>query len=217
MSYFARSCIKKGKSSFTCPYESNTGVRCGVEWPYFVVRHVAALDTEDMKMFDTKISENYLRKARGIQQCPGCQSWCARQDVKNNRVRCVVCTFKPPDYRPFEFCWACLSQWPASSKKCGNPNCDGTDPQVHYLATCATKRINGIEGDVPNTRACPSCGILVEHKDKCKHMTCTACQQEFCFVCLNLRSMNGEWSCGSFNTNCEVAPRQTTLPGKILE
>jgi hypothetical protein len=137
---------------------------------------------------------------------------------KTNESGAIVCSDRHLMYRSLEFIsWAYLRQCPALNTKCNNPDCDGTDPQVHYLATCVTKRIHGIEGDVPNTRACPSCGILVEHVDKCKHMTCTASQQKFCFVCLKISSKSSGWSCGRHNTNCEVTLCQTALPGDRVE
>jgi hypothetical protein len=72
--------------------------------------------------------------------------------------------------------------------------------------------IGYLEGvKAPSIRACPSCGSLIEHGGQCKHMACKACSKEFCFVCLRIRD-GRSWSCGSYDTACSVAPRQTTIP-----
>ncbi|KAK5118191.1 hypothetical protein LTR85_008171 [Meristemomyces frigidus] len=32
-------------------------------------------------------------------------------------------------------------------------------------------------------KPCPACGILIERQDKCKHMTCERCGNQFCYYC----------------------------------
>jgi len=85
----------------------------------------------------------------------------------------------------------------------------GSDPRVQMLQNCSNKDVVGVS--TPSIRACPHCGALVQHTDACKHMTCPACSREFCFICL--RKKEGGWQCGSYNSKCSPASRQTYIPG----
>ena len=85
----------------------------------------------------------------------------------------------------------------------------GSDPQVQMLQSCPNKDVIGVS--TPSIRACPFCGALVQHTDACKQMNCPACSRAFCFICL--KKNEGGWQCGSWNTQCTPAPRQTYIPG----
>jgi len=85
----------------------------------------------------------------------------------------------------------------------------GGDPRVQMLQNCPNKDVVGVY--TPSLRACPFCGALVEHIEACKHMNCPACSKAFCFICL--KKNEGGWKCGSYNTKCTPAPRQTYIPG----
>jgi hypothetical protein len=64
----------------------------------------------------------------------------------------------------------------------------------------------------PAVRACPTCGLLIEHTSACKQMVCP-CSQKFCFICLKTADARGNYQCGTYNFKCEVSPLQTTMPG----
>ena len=83
------------------------------------------------------------------------------------------------------------------------------DPRVQMLQSCPNKDVIGVS--TPSIRACPFCGALVQHTDACKQMNCPACSRAFCFICL--KKNEGGWQCGSWNTKCTPAPRQTHIPG----
>ena len=85
----------------------------------------------------------------------------------------------------------------------------GSDPRVQMLQSCPNKDVIGVS--TPSIRACPFCGALVQHIDACKQMNCPACSKSFCFICL--KKNEGGWQCGSWNTKCTPAPRQTYIPG----
>ena len=85
----------------------------------------------------------------------------------------------------------------------------GSDPRVQMLQSCPNKDVIGVS--TPSIRACPFCGALVQHTDACKQMNCPACSRAFCFICL--KKNEGGWQCGSWNTKCTPAPRQTYIPG----
>ena len=76
--------------------------------------------------------------------------------------------------------------------------------------------MSGIK-NVPAMRACPECGMGISHVRGCKHMVCSVCKAEFCFACLSIKDkVTKAWpaSCGSWNTKCEVAPRQKKISDK---
>lgn len=222
MTSFCQSILSAGKFTFNCPYDLGHSLRssqnstqssqrvCNREWPYFVVRHVACLSEEEMKAFEKKASENYMNKAAGVQQCPGCRMWSYRGDTRSNRVRCVVCTKR--NTNPFEFCWACLSEWDPEAVKCVNADCDGMDSRMRILRNCPEKDLEGRGQMAPSIRGCAKCGMLIEHKKDCKHMVCV-CGYGFCFICLKPRKTDGMWQCGAYSVDCTVAARQTSLPG----
>lgn len=208
---YCRSLLSVGKFQFFCPYAKDNE-RCNREWTYIEVRRFGVLKLEEQKLFETKISENYLRKAMGIQECPGCLSLCERIKQKDKRLICRICTKEKG--RRFEFCWLCLHEWKSSGiDKCGNEECSGEDPRLRTLRETPLKDVIGVQ--TPSTRACPSCGTLIAHTELCKHMVCP-CGTNFCFICLKVRAggPTGTWACGTFNTKCSPATRQTEIPGQ---
>ena len=212
MTSYAKSLVDEGKYRFICPHVSPSGEHCDREWPYFLVRHVACLDNDELTWLETRITENFIQKDQGIQQCPGCNSWCFRGDTKSNQVQCIYCPKIGKAGTQAEFCWACLKPWKgADNKDCCNAECDGLDPRLRYLRDCPTRTIIGVS--CPSVRACPTCGILIDHKGGCKHISCTVCKTNFCFLCLLPPNVKGQWQCGGYISPCVVAPVQTTLPG----
>lgn len=208
---WCRSLLTAGKYEFRCPYKaSGSAPFCNTLWEFFTVKRLAVLTTDEIKEFETKICENYLRKAVGIQECPSCESYCERKNKKDRRVVCPACTRKRG--KSYEFCWYCLKTWlGGGTDDCGNLSCTGVDPRLRIITNCPKKTVVGVL-NCPAVRACPTCGLLIEHKEACKHMNCP-CGQKFCFICLKTTDSSGNYQCGSFNTKCEVAAIQTTIPG----
>eukprot|EP00667_Euglena_gracilis_P012437 EG_transcript_12770 len=70
--------------------------------------------------------------------------------------------------------------------------------------------IEGVTGDVPLTRACPRCRLMIHFDGDCQFVTCpfSFCRHQFCMACLRVRSdhSNVEWE---RNVPCTVAPIQT--------
>jgi hypothetical protein len=208
---YCRSLLSAGKFIFLCPYVDPTNItkRCNKEWSYIEVRRFGVLSDDEQKEFETKISENYLKKAMGIQECPGCESLCERMNPKDKRLTCRICTKEKG--RRFDFCWHCLHEWRDSgTEKCGNEECSNEDHRLRILREAPEKYVVGVK--TPCRRACPQCGMLIEHLAQCKHMVCR-CGVQFCFICLKVKGEDG-WTCGFFNTKCESAPRQTNIPGQ---
>jgi hypothetical protein len=192
-----------------CPYKAKPeDPFCDASWDLFTVTRLAVLTADEVKEFETKMAENYLRKAVGIQSCPRCKGFCERKKKSDQRVRCLVC--KTETGVRYEFCWFCLKTWLTRGfKDCGNFGCTGEDPRLRVIKGCNKKMV--VEVLCPEIRACPSCGLLIEHKKACKQMVCR-CGQKFCFICLK-KAENGRYQCGVYNFKCEPAPIQTSIPG----
>ncbi|RUP44414.1 hypothetical protein BC936DRAFT_149483 [Jimgerdemannia flammicorona] len=204
---YCRSIVDAGKFQFFCPYVGAAITdRCKMEWHYCDIRKLGLLSDEEERYFETKISQNFLLLAEGVQQCPKCQSYCERRDKDRRATICVICTRR--DQKEYMFCWFCLHPM-VSYSQCTNAECLGIEPRLAILRNAPLKRIGEVP-NVPSRRACPKCGLLVEHDRACKHMKCR-CDHEFCFICLKPR-LAGLWQCGAFNTACQIAPVQTTIP-----
>ena len=90
------------------------------------------------------------------------------------------------------------------------------DKCIHsMLIPCITDapkvQLNGI--DVPNIRACPNCGKVIEHTtigDKFVH--CPRCKVCYCFVCLEFKEVCVKSSLDCFSGKCaKIAPKQTVI------
>ena len=177
-------------------------VGCQTEWPLSLIAKCGATHQE-LELLAKGLSENQcnLNPAVDIRQCPGCHSYCERIDPSNSRARCWQCTKKAG--KAFEFCWDCFGQW------IGDHKCPLAQARK-ILSSAPEKEIYGVK--CPSIRACPKCNTLIEHKDRCKHMTCKniTCKQNFCFICLRpMVNVNGSWQCGG---GCDPAPRQKLDP-----
>ncbi|XP_034412462.1 E3 ubiquitin-protein ligase RNF19B-like [Cyclopterus lumpus] len=197
--------LDKGECTFVCAQTD-----CDVKWPFEEVCKMALLTPEEMEDFEKKLFQNAAKDSLDVKCCPGCKSRVMRADVRNLCVECPVCTAKRR--RTYTFCWLCLKRWkgPAPwSKHCGNHECQNP---LEILKSCphiTFKDVKGVTG-CPSIRACPTCGLLVEHNTKqCNTIVCRLCKVKFCFVCLKL---TGE--CRTNYNLCSggVAPRQTSMP-----
>ena len=196
--------ISLGKSEIKC-------CLCKTEWLMEVITKYGGATKVELKQLEVGLSNNYCNKNDKIQQCPGCSSFCERQDPSKACTRCVVCSKPKSEYH---FCWNCLKPWKTQvhASSCGNDNCGDVERKLQILSQSPKVEVGYIKGlKTYKTRACIRCGTLIEHGGQCKHMTCKVCNQEFCFICLQPR-VSGSWICGSYKTKCEPAPVQTTIP-----
>ena len=210
MEAYCRSKVADGRYSFPCPDPN-----CNKIWEFSLVRHVACLDSETRKQIEKKVTDNYIRQGFRNQQCPGCQTWCIPIDEGDICVRCPVCSKNKS--RPYDFCWACKQQWKGTGVRyCGNKGCDGKDPRIKVLHSAAENwiTIDNLPG-CPSTRACPKCGLLINHVGGCRRMTCTSCGAEFCFICL--RRWNKSYN--DYPPACQyrIAPVQEVLSDPLWD
>lgn len=71
-------------------------------------------------------------------------------------------------------CVGCKQAWDVSHR-CEWDDDLRTKPEwvPEYTKACRIKKCPG-----------QGCRMLIEHKEACNHMTCTACRHEFCFICM---------------------------------
>ncbi|CAL8385486.1 unnamed protein product [Arctogadus glacialis] len=208
---WCRSLLSKGQSKFTCPAVQPDGEMCGAEWSYQEVRRLALLTVEEMDHFEKELARIVVAKFKA---CPGCKTYVERQALDNLCFDCTICeeSGKPT----MQFCWQCLRPWKGRaprSDRCDNDDC--SDKVLELLQECGTITLEDVAGvgPVPSIRACPTCGMRVEHdKTGCKNILCPRCQVEFCFVCLKLTGQCLQTS--SYYKACSsgIAPRQTAMP-----
>ena len=195
--------IGSRKCKIRCPL-------CNEEWTMDVICKYGCAKQTEIHELENGLSKNFCLADSNVLECPSCTSFCERKDTSNQCVQCTICTKKKG--KLYYFCWQCLGDWKNApgAKTCGNSSCEDSE-FLRQLQTAPMVKPMGLTVKCPKLRACPNCGTVIDLESGCKHMTCLACKQEFCFVCLRTKS-NGSWSCGSYNTSCIPAPRQTRIP-----
>uniref|UniRef100_A0A1X7U2D1 Protein kinase domain-containing protein n=1 Tax=Amphimedon queenslandica TaxID=400682 RepID=A0A1X7U2D1_AMPQE len=208
---YCRSLLSQHKSKFTCPAITDSGKHCNKEWEYAEVRLAALLTEEENIYFESKMSEHALSLLSDIKECPLCRTFAERIDANNPCAKCHACsTRKGYEYT---FCWYCLEEWKEapSSKKCGNPLC--IHPDLLSLRDAPDVILCG--KSVPNRRACPTCGKIVEIIPVgCKFVLCPRCKNEYCFLCLKSKNNCLKAAPQSWFKECaeDVASKQTYIP-----
>ncbi|TKS92942.1 hypothetical protein D9C73_027071 [Collichthys lucidus] len=212
---WCRSLLDQGQYKFKCPALKNGTLRkCGAVWPYSEVRRLAVLTHKEMQHFEETIARLAATEYCEVKTCPGCKTYVERMDLSNLCVRCTICAADKK--KTYQFCWQCLKEWkgPAPrSDRCDNDGCINLD--LELLKNCKTTALTQVQGvdACPSIRACPTCGLKVEHDTTgCKNVICQRCQVEFCFVCLKLTPECMKTSSYFIPCSAGVAPRQTSIP-----
>uniref|UniRef100_A0A3Q3E4Z7 RING-type domain-containing protein n=1 Tax=Labrus bergylta TaxID=56723 RepID=A0A3Q3E4Z7_9LABR len=197
--------LDEGKMEFVCGQP-----KCDAVWSFEDVCKMALLTPAETENIDKRLF-NLAKDNLGAKKCPGCESLVVREDQNDLRVCCTVCTRNKA--RAYEFCWQCLKEWTGPSEHddhCANPEC--VNQPLEILRKCPEITLKDVKmvTSCPSVRACPTCGLLIEHSTiHCKSIVCTRCKKKFCFVCLKLSAV-----CYSYYSACTdgVAPRQTSIP-----
>lgn len=208
---WCRSLLDQGQYKFYCPAITQGTEKCSAEWPYLEVRKLAVLSDSEQAHFEENMALLAAIEYCEFKSCPSCESYVEREDLSNLCVKCTICT--AVKQKRFQFCWQCLREWKgpaAHSLRCSNEDC--VHPDVDKLAKCTNMRLSNVNNvECPAIRACPTCGLLLEHNGHaCKNLVCKRCKVEFCFLCLKLKRVCNP-ICGPY-TVCSVAPRQTEIP-----
>jgi len=202
------------KSVILCPKAIGEGAANCSPWSYPLVRQAAMLTKEECKIFEPLCERNWIMSHPGnlFVACPQCHSM-GSNDRALERVACVVCQRAG---RRSDFCSRCLRTWEDLKGRCktcaNNPG-----PINHLLANSPTKEIgtSGTLKNIPMWRSCPRWEdhpypVLIEHKERCKHIPCPNCKKWFCFVCLAKADTKGGYPCGGPFDMCpsKIAPPQ---------
>lgn len=210
MTDFLTNLLNDRKYVIECPGQLKNEKTCKEKWDFALCAKIGVLSQKEKKQFEIGFARLMILDKMNGKICPTCDCFVFKpEEVKINRVACIVCAKKG---KAKDFCWKCLKPWnnPLDNNFCGNELCKkATEELLKILESCSTKTIGKVE-NVPETRACPQCKTLIYHKSDCKHMKCIKCHEfEFCFVCLSFKNKeNNTWPCGRYNDACKVAPRQ---------
>lgn len=213
LTQWCRSQLDEGYYKFRCPAVVKGTTLCNELWSYQEVRRMADLSVEEIQYFEETMARLAAAEYWEIQPCPQCKTCVTRNDLSNLCVRCTICT---ADQKIYQFCWQCQREWKGRgprSDRCDNVGCINKDLQL--LQTCKSISLPAVEGvtDCPSVRACPTCGMKVEHsRQYCKNIDCPRCHIEFCFVCLKLKRECSKTSSPYKICLYGVAPRQTSIP-----
>ena len=203
MQYCQNEIFDNRKEAVCCP-------QCQNEWSLDVIEKYGVATKEEIEIFSNALSVNVIHNDPDVIECPGCLSYCERQNKDDIRMYCRICAKQGKNS---EFCWHCKLNWKTrGTKECGNINCKAVDILAQIKAA-PLKRVVGVL--CPSIRLCPSCGTAIQHARACKHLICTTCQCEFCFICLR-PARDGSWQCGRYNTKCVPAPRQEKVPTRKM-
>ena len=188
---------------------------CSTEWSLEMIKRYGGASDTEMTQLELGLARNACKNDPTIRKCPFCDVYCERQNTSANHVRCISCARKPGGGNKV-FCWLCLKPWKNDfwAADCGNEDCNVNKRKLERLKESPMTTVTFFPGKkIYKLRACPNCGVLIEHKSGCKQMTCAKCTIEFCFICLRKR-VGGSWSCGIYDTPCALAPIQTDIPSK---
>eukprot|EP01084_Bolivina_argentea_P069228 126017_1 len=182
------------QTNIICP-----GKGCGKVLSWQTCTQIADMNSAEYMKWTDVVEK---RAMANYKQCPHCKVYCLRGDgVAIFRMKCLVCNGS-------DWCWECAQPWKGSGlSMCCNQNCSLIVETNDRLRNCPMVK-SDIHVEMPQFRACPRCVTFIEYTTACKHMTCSGCDKEFCFVCLGLKHDETGWSCGSYNTVCKMAPRQ---------
>ena len=115
-----QSMADKKQSTMTCS-------TCHEKWDLIKIQRLSGISDTQFNKIAKQMSQNFVNTQPGIQECPGCQNYCERQDKTKSRVYCRLCSRAG---KPAEYCFQCSLPWRNSSSNtyCGNPNCKSSNP-----------------------------------------------------------------------------------------
>ncbi|XP_060922653.1 uncharacterized protein DDB_G0292642-like [Limanda limanda] len=206
--------LDQGIYKFRCHALEEGTKRCNKQLLYEEVRRLAILSRSEMRYFEENMARLAAADFGSSQPCPKCKTDVVRKDLSNLCVQCTICNASKR--MKYYFCWQCRTEWKGPAPRldrCENDGCANKD--LELLQICSTISLPAVEGvtGCPSVRACPTCGMRVQHNQKnCKNINCPRCQVPFCFLCLKLKSECCQTSSAYKICLGGLAPRQTSIP-----
>ncbi|KAK2906484.1 hypothetical protein Q8A67_005469 [Cirrhinus molitorella] len=170
---WCRSLLDQGQYKFSCPAITHGTEKCNAEWPYLEVRKLAVLSDSEQAHFEENMALMAASEYCEFKSCPSCGSYVEREDLTNLCVKCTICTSVKK--KTYQFCWQCMREWEGAAAnflRCGYEDC--VNPDVDKLTKCTDTRLSYVNNvECPAIRACPTCGLLLEHNGfACKNLMC---------------------------------------------
>ena len=190
--------LNDGEENIYCPaLILSSNKMCKRIWDNDEISSCALLTLDEKDYFETKLNENSIKRNPLIKQCPNCDNYIERDpSIIGLKTKCVLC-FKICS-QDFSFCWKCGNKWESSRNSnvsCGRGDCKSMNLKI--LENCKFIKLSACPklDEIPSIRACPSCGILVEHSGlNCKNIACQRCNISFCFACLEKTEVCSKFS-----------------------
>ena len=157
--------LGKKRDEVRCPVKG-----CERVWPLGVLKTYSCATQVETWFMEMKLSDNACKKSSSIVNCPQCESLCTPNNPSRVDVECVACRAKG---KTVIFCYKCLHMctWEKHTSKyvCKYRDCisNGGKDVLKILKETPEKKVIGVS--CPSIRACPSCGMLIEHIEYCKH------------------------------------------------
>ena len=133
------------------------GVSCGTELTDSIIQSL--IDEADYSKYCRFKQRAELLKAGNVRWCPtpNCEGQMEGSD-SNPHLICPLCSF--------ELCFRCGGKW-------------------HGKKSCTSFMDKAFKAYLKEheVQKCPKCKRPVEKAEGCNHMTCAACQHEFCWLC----------------------------------
>eukprot|EP00488_Nonionellina_sp_1-RS-2012_P001914 TRINITY_DN334_c0_g1_i1.p1 TRINITY_DN334_c0_g1~~TRINITY_DN334_c0_g1_i1.p1 ORF type:complete len:258 (-),score=71.12 TRINITY_DN334_c0_g1_i1:391-1164(-) len=208
---YSLSQVMNREQTLSCPHTAKVAADdhdhtlCAQKWRYPLIKQ-CLLSNNDEKVseefeydkLELLLSRNIVELNYDLQKCPDCTSLLYRNQRDNNfecRTECPLCPSAV-------FCWGCSEPW-TDKHECDTSFRAAT---MEILSACPFKKI-GPSKQCPSVRACPKCSQLITHVSACKHIQCTFCKTNFCFICLKPQK-NSNWQCGGYSDSCPTHKRQ---------
>ncbi|EGC29499.1 hypothetical protein DICPUDRAFT_42790, partial [Dictyostelium purpureum] len=117
-------------------------------------------------------------KTEPIKWCPtpDCDTFVRGGSAEDPVLTCPKCKN--------EFCWIC-GEYAHQGVKCGSEAMQLSDRKNKSIETATAQYKEWYETNKHNVKPCPKCTSPIEKDSGCNHMTCTNCQHQYCWLCLN--------------------------------
>lgn len=180
---FCANCLQVAFHNFISNSRINIEcLKCAIEVPYSEVK--ALVNRNDFEKYLDYTLRRYLATVPDVRYClsPDCpfayiefknkkRRFSSRDSSKvtNNHFICQMDDCKK------EYCYACKLSWhPGISCQ----EARETAPDGYVISEATRKRMN--------IKQCPTCNAVIEKLDdgSCNQVNCTACQKDFCWLCL---------------------------------